>query len=179
MSTMQAVRDTETADVEAPGGASRPAVAPRPVYRWTPSGLFVSGADGAERPVRAVRCFPWLEPDRYVSVRDLEDGEVAFIRDLADLPPEPRAAVERALGESGFVMDIERILSIEEEFEIRNWRVVTRQGPRTLQTRRDEWPRVTPGGVVLVQDVAGDLYRVAEPEKLDETSRRHLHAFVG
>ena len=67
-----------------------------------------------------------------------------------------------------FVMDIERVDSIEEEFEIRNWRVVTRQGPRTFQTRRDEWPREMPHGGVFIRDVAGDLYRVADPEALDE-----------
>jgi hypothetical protein len=35
-----------------------------------------------------------------------------------------------------------------------------------------------PGGGIVIRDVAGDLYHVAEPEKLDRRSRTWLWAFV-
>jgi hypothetical protein len=62
--------------------------------------------------------------------------------------------------------------------EIRSWKVETRQGPRSFQTRLDDWPMDVPGGGIVIRDVAGDLYHVAEPEKLDRRSRTWLWAFV-
>ncbi len=35
-----------------------------------------------------------------------------------------------------------------------------------------------PGGGIVIRDVAGDLYHVADPEKLDAKSRTWLWAFV-
>ena len=70
------------------------------------------------------------------------------------------------------MLDIERILAVEEELEIRIWKVETREGPRTFQTARDEWPRPLPGGGLLLRDVAGDLYLVPQAAELDRTSRK-------
>ena len=67
---------------------------------------------------------------------------------------------------------------IEEEVEIRHWRVSTRQGERRFQTRLDDWPLELPGGGFLIRDVAGDLYRVADAASLDTRSRALLWAFV-
>jgi len=73
---------------------------------------------------------------------------------------------------------VERITKVEEEVEIRSWKVETRQEPRSFQTRLDDWPMDVPGGGIVIRDVAGDLYHVAEPEKLDRRSRTWLWAFV-
>jgi hypothetical protein len=67
---------------------------------------------------------------------------------------------------------------VEEEVEIRVWRVRTRQGARRFQTRRDDWPRTLPGGGLLIRDVAGDLFHVPDPDALDRTSQERLWAFV-
>src|SRR5438445_1254822 len=62
-----------------------------------------------------------------------------------------------ALAVAGFVFAVTRLLEIDEEVEIRHWRVETRQGPRTFQTRLDDWPRMLPHGGLLIRDLAGDL----------------------
>ncbi len=62
--------------------------------------------------------------------------------------------------------------------EIRHWRVETRQGTRSFQTRLDAWPRLLPHGGLLIRDVAGDLYHLGEPGALDHHSRALLWAFV-
>jgi hypothetical protein len=74
---------------------------------------------------------------------------------------------------------VTRILEVEEEVEIRTWKVETVQGHRSFQTRLDDWPCEVPGGGIVIRDVAGDLYHVADPEALDARSRRWLWAFVG
>jgi len=136
----------------------------------------VRGED--ERAVWVRRCFPWSKPSQYVSLRDDEDNEFALIRDFGDLDSQSRDALGFALAEAGFVLRVARILEIDEEIEIRNWKVETRHATRTFQTRLDDWPREVPGGGVLIRDVAGDLYLVSDPDGLDKRSQDLLWAFV-
>lgn len=130
------------------------------------------------RPVWVRRCFPWTAPGRLVSVRDDDDQEFALVHDPAALDPASRRALEEALVAAGFVFAITRLVAIEEEVEVRHWRVETRQGSRTFQTRLDAWPRVLPHGGLLIRDVAGDLYHIDDPASLDAHSRELLWAFV-
>jgi hypothetical protein len=128
--------------------------------------------------VKLRQCFPWSEPTRFVSLRDSDDKEIALIDAPTVLDAESRKAFELALAEAGFVLDVTRVLEIEEEIEIRQWTVETKQGNRSFQTHLDDWPRVLPSGGLLIRDVAGDLYRLPEPETLDKKSRALLWAFV-
>lgn len=129
-------------------------------------------------PVKLRQCFPWSEPTRHVSLRDSDDREVALIDAPGSLDAESRQVFEMALAEAGFVLEVSRVLDIEEEIEIRQWTVETKQGKRSFQTHLDDWPRVLPGGGLLIRDVAGDLYRLADPKGLDKKSRALLWAFV-
>ena len=162
--------------------SSRRARAARPVpalrVERTADGQLSAHKDGAVTPVRVCRCFPWLEPGRFVSLRDEKENEVALIADLGDLDPESRALVEAALAEAGFLLEIERSVSAEEIFEVRHWVVRTRQGPRTFQTPHDGCPRKLPTGGYLIRDVAGDLFHIARPEALDSKSQQILWALV-
>ena len=129
-------------------------------------------------PVRPVRCFPWSNPGRYISLRDDKEREVAFVGDPADLDEESRAALAEELAQASFVLHVSRILEVKEELEIRVWKVQTKEGLRTFQTSRDEWPRPLPDGNLLLSDVAGDLYLVPRAAELDPTSRKVLWAFL-
>lgn len=141
-------------------------------------GQFVVVRGEVETPALVRPCFPWSEPTRYVSLRDHDEEEIAFVSDLSELDPTSRRALELALYEAGFVLEIVRIDSIEEEIEIRAWRVQTRQGARSFQTARDEWPLRVPGGGLLVCDVAGDLFHVPDGSELDAKSQDLLWAYA-
>jgi len=141
-------------------------------------GQLWAAKDGDERAVWVHRCFPWSEPQRFLSLRDHADDEFALIESLDDLEAGSRAALETALVEASFVLEVTRIVDVDEEVEIRTWKVETRQGARSFQTRLDDWPSDVPGGGILIRDVAGDLYHVRSPESMDAPSRRWLWAFV-
>ncbi len=145
---------------------------------WRADGSLWAVRDDEERPVSVRRCFPWSEPTRHLSLRDADEEEFALVRNPAELDARSRAALETALAVAGFVFEVARVLEIEEEVEIRRWQVETRQGPRTFQTRLDDWPRTLPHGGLLIRDLAGDLYHLAAPEQLDRQSRELLWAFV-
>jgi hypothetical protein len=114
-----------------------------------------------------------------VSLRNEQDEELVLIESLDDLPPVSRRALERALAESVFMLVVEGVEEVEDEFELRRWKVRTRQGPRSFQTRLDDWPRQTPGGGLLIRDLSGDVYHVPEVASLDAASRKRLWAFTG
>jgi len=150
-------------------------------------GLSLSrGVDGQLRAhqggescaVWVCRSFPWSEPTRFISLRDEDEKEFAMVRDPSDLDAASRCELERALAQAGFVLEITRVLRVEEEVEIRSWVVDTVQGRRHFQTRRDDWPQEVPGGGLLIRDVAGDLFLVAKPGNLDAHSRKALWAFI-
>ena len=141
-------------------------------------GRLVVISEGRNIPVRIRQCFPWSEPHRHISLRDEEEEEVALVEDPAGLDEISRQALEQALSEAGFVLDVTHVVDVEEEVEIRQWTVETRQGSRSFQTHLDAWPRLLPGGGLLIRDVAGDLYRLREPAKMDKRSRDLLWAFV-
>jgi Domain of unknown function (DUF1854) len=142
------------------------------------NGLLLAIVGGERVSVRLRQCFPWSEPHRHLSLRDENDEEVVLIDDPATLAPGSRRAIEQALAEAGFVLEVTRVLSIEEEVEIRQWKVETKHGPRSFQTHLDDWPRALPNGGLLIRDVGGDLYLLAAPGALDRRSRELLWAFV-
>lgn len=124
-------------------------------------------------------CFPWTQTGRYVSLRDDDGKEIALVHDLGELDDEVRDLIEEALAEIGFVLEITRVESLQTEFEIRNWKVETRQGPFTFQTKLDDWPQPLEDGGLLIRDVAGNLFLIPDPATLDAQSRRLLWPFVG
>ena len=157
---------------------------PQPSQPTQPS--LTNGADGRLRvevggratSVVVRRCFPWSEPAKFISLRDDENIEIVLVEDPGTLDEQSRLVLEQALAAAGFVLEVTRVHSVDEEIEIRHWKVETRQGERTFQTRLDDWPRILPGGGVLIRDVAGDLYHVPAPEQLDRKSRELMYAFV-
>lgn len=130
------------------------------------------------RSVKVVRCFPWSRPMSFISLRNDDDDELAFIADPDSLGETSRAALARALHAAGFVLAVTKVLEVEEDFEIRHWKVETVQGPRSFQTALDAWPRLTPSGELVIEDISGDLFCFPPKEALDERSRTLLWAFT-
>ena len=139
--------------------------------------LWVVDTNG-ETPVELTRCFPWSSPGKYLSLRDERGDERAFVPDTAQLDPASRTTVEATLARAGFVLDVTRIVSIEEDFELRLWVVETAQGKRRFQTPLDAFPRELEADALVIEDVFGDLYRIREPRRLDPKSRKLLWAFT-
>ncbi len=169
--------ETTTSDIAASGSGVRPRSTPR---LWLGPGqrLWLEQT-GEEVCVRPVRCFPWSAPGQLVSLRDKSDQEHCFVSAPEDLDPASRAALIAAMASAGFVLEVDAVQSVEEDYEVRVWKVHTRQGARTFQTRLDDWPWRAPDGTYLIRDLCGDLFRLPPAERLDPGSQRWLWAYVG
>lgn len=128
--------------------------------------------------VAPVRCFPWSRQAEYISLRDKENREISLIKKLDLLSKTSRAAVITVLAELDFVFQVTRVLAIDTEFEIRNWKVETRQGGCQFQTKMDEWPWMLNSNEMLVQDICSNLFKISNIKQLDKTSQELLWPYI-
>jgi hypothetical protein len=129
-------------------------------------------------PVRVQTCFPATQPGRFISLRDADNNEVALIPSPDDLAEASRTVLLQALAEVEFTFHITAVNRLRVEYEIRHWDVACAQGPRTFQTRKDDWPRYEGTHGLLITDVTGDLYRIEDWTALDRHSRKQLAFYI-
>ena len=139
--------------------------------------LFVNYGD-TEVEVHIKQCFPWSNPGEFLSLRDKDDNEVCLIDNIADLDQSSRSLIEAELSFSQFVLKVEGIEKIEEDVELRQFHVMTGQGQRVFQTKLEDWPEVLENGVVLIEDLAGDLFRIENWQELDARSKKELSPYI-
>jgi hypothetical protein len=129
-------------------------------------------------PVMVRRPFPWTAPNRFLSLADSEENEILLIANPEDLDADSRKVLEAEAREIGFILEIESVDEIVTEYEIRNWKVRTRQGSCVFQTKRDEWPIPLRQGGYLIRSIDGNVFHVRELEELDEKSQKILWAYI-
>ena len=150
---------------------------PPPEIRRDGDGTLQIIREGKPVTVMLHPCFPWSASTRFISLRENENKEIYLINRLDDLDNASRQAVEASLTESTFTLEVTAIKKIKKEFDLRLWTVETKQGPRRFQTKLDDWPRNLPDGGMVIRDLAGDLYHIADPDNLDRKSARLLWSF--
>jgi len=123
-------------------------------------------------------CFPWMKKNEYISIRDEDSNEVFLIKELSQLDEESKKAVSESLIAASFMMKILAIKEINDEFEIRNWKVITKQGPYTFQTQIDYWPQVFNKTTIIIRDITGNIFYVNDPLSLDDKSQHLLWPFL-
>ena len=143
-----------------------------------PDGRTVAAWNGETRVVQAQPCFPWSAPETFISLRDDDGREVALVPDPGALDSDSAAVLRQALREAAFAFEITRVIAVRKEFEIRYWDVVCAEGPRVFQTGVDDWPRTLPPRRLLITDVAGDVYTIADWTALDAHSRKQLAMYT-
>lgn len=140
--------------------------------------ITVQNQRGEWTPVNPCPCFPWSRAGTFISLRDDDDNELAFIEDISSLSEADQTRVKNVLGSGQFTFEITKIHSIERDFELRVWKVDTNRGPRKLQTMLDEFPHILDDGKILITDLAGDIYEIKDRTALDKASQKKLWAFT-
>ncbi len=111
-----------------------------------------------EQRVFVKRCFPWTHAEAFFSILDEKNVELMFIEDPQSLSLENQEVLKEYLLRTNFYFKVEKLIDIREDFELRNWQVITEQGARRFQTGLQDWPKQIPGGNFIIHDIAGDTY---------------------
>ncbi|MCF8059197.1 MAG: DUF1854 domain-containing protein [Bacteriovoracaceae bacterium] len=141
-------------------------------------GLLSMNYGDREVEIHLKQCFPWSRPGEFLSLRDIDDNEVCLLHSLDDLDESTRKLIEEELSFSQFILNIHKVVKIEEDVELRRYLVQTKQGVRVFQTKLEDWPEVLENGTILIEDLAGDLFRIDDWRELDLESQKELSAYV-
>jgi hypothetical protein len=100
--------------------------------------------------------------------------ELGILRSLAELPREAQEMIAEEVERSYFVPRITRILSVDEQFGIQRWQVVTDRGPRTFEVTERSGIRPFDNFRMVIKDVDGNRYQIADLRLLDRRSQQWL-----
>jgi hypothetical protein len=127
------------------------------------------------------RCFPYSDPDRYISIRepDRDGREIGLIEDLNKLSSETRAMIEEQLELRYFAPIITKIRHIREEYGYSYWDVVTDKGPCRFTVRMGG-SNVYSIGVnrYLVNDLDGNRFEIPDLYKMSAREIKLLDLFI-
>lgn len=120
--------------------------------------------------VRPVNASPMAHSDRYVSLLDIKNEEVAFIKDLYDLDEASRKVIEEELAHRYLRATIKRVNSIQMEYGVTYWDVMTDRGKREFVIRGHENTHWASDSRLLLTDVDGNRFEVVDYTRLDAHS---------
>lgn len=118
-------------------------------------------------------------PDHYIGLHDGKDRVIGIVRDLEKVDPESRSLISEDLARRYFAPNIEKIITMKEEFGVHYCTVVTDHGDRNLIIKgiRDQMLALDDGGFLLT-DTDGNRYRLQDWTRMDARSRRLIEQFV-
>lgn len=124
--------------------------------------------------LRPAPVFPVSGVAEYMSFVDDKGRELVLLRDPGELDPESRQVLTEELSRTYFVPRITCIYEIDDAHGSARWEVDTDRGYRVFDVRDREDVRVLASGRILLQDVDGNRFEIADLDELDERSRRLL-----
>ena len=125
------------------------------------------------------RAFPLNAPTKFIVLHDSAGGEIGIVRDLTDLAPDSRSALEIALEQAYFMPRILKINSIVSNFHVPTWDVETDRGHRVFEipsSRSDV--RVIDDVRVILRDADGNRYEIVDYRRLDPDSVAFVETIV-
>ena len=125
-------------------------------------------------PVRAVRCLPLTDRDRFISLQDDEGHEIGILETLEGMDRESRRRLEDELDLVYLHPHVTAIHGVETGKGIITWKFSTTIGDREVYVKDRNDIRPLPDGRIVVTDVHGTKYEIPGFDKLDERSRRWL-----
>ena len=141
--------------------------------------LELTADDGVlHHGVSPVRAFPIQSPSQGISLV-LHDGkEVAWIDDLADLPPPIRALLQEELNGREFMPEISHIASVSSFATPCTWFVKTDRGDTEFVLKDEGDIRRIGDASLLVADNHGIHFLVRNMFTIDKHSRKILDRFL-
>ncbi len=167
--------------------AIRAITAENTVFERTAGGfvrMTYTALDGAVREYSRVsvhRCFPFSDPDHYISIREPEaDGkEIGLIEDLRRLPEDIRRMLEEQMALRYFTPILLKIHSIKEENGFSYWDTETDRGACRFTVRMGSGSVYAIGkDRYLVTDLDGNRFEIPDLSRMTARELKMLDLFV-
>ena len=141
--------------------------------------LTVAGGEVYEE-LEPRRLFPVSRRTSYISLLDKNEKEVALIRELDELNPSSKQAIEECFEEYYLIPRILRVLECEERPGVLKWRVETDRGVVTFHIRNRHTDIKMLGDTtrIVIRDSEDNRYEIPDFEALDVHSRTLLLSYV-
>ena len=129
--------------------------------------------------VEARRLFPVTGASRYITLLDEDGAEQAVIRNLKNLEPDSRKAVEETLAESYLVPKITKVLACTEKYGKLTLKVETDIGEHRFEIKNVNTDiKVLFDGRVFITDSSDNRYEIPGLRKLDKKSLALLSSYL-
>lgn len=133
------------------------------------------GSDEKLTGLEPHRLFPISGLSKYISLLDSEGNERAIIRNIDNLLPESKAALQSALDEYYMIPRITKFIKRYEKFSIWMWTVETDKGVYTFEIRNSLTAiKTLYDGRILIKDGNDNRYEIPDLYKLDKRSIKML-----
>ena len=125
-------------------------------------------------PVRALRAVPLSDPDHYISIVDVDDEEIAMIRDLAEVDQQTRELLREELDRSSAILTIQRVNSARTEGGVSYMSVETDGGSRDVIVQDVQEGVRQFGRRLVICDVEGHRFEIPDLDRLERRSAKLL-----
>ncbi len=125
------------------------------------------------------RAFPFNNPDKYISVVDISGYEYGMIMDLAVFGEESRKLLQNALDRKYFMPNIEKIISIKEQFGFSFWKVETDRGYAEFSVK-DTYKSIVKMSdkFVVIIDSNDSRFMIKDVFTLDSSSYKKIELYL-
>lgn len=126
------------------------------------------------------RClFPISGPDRYISLLNEKNEEIAVIRNVNNLMPDSKKVIKEVLYNYYLIPKITAVLDRSEKYGILRWKVETDRGVREIEiTHRQSDVKVIYQKRVLIKDSNDNRYEIPDYDALDARSLKKILADI-
>lgn len=126
------------------------------------------------------RLFPVSDTNRYITLVDSREKEVALIRDMDSLDAASADALNDCFREYYMIPKITQVLDVSDKFGTLTFRVLTDRGEIIfrIRNRHSDIKTFTGSPRVFIRDSDDNRYEITDYSALDGRSRRLLFSYV-
>lgn len=124
------------------------------------------------------RCFPFTDPDRFLSIRDQDGNELGIIRALSDLPEETQELLRRQMALRYFLPKILKVHSVKEEYGYSYWDVITDKGACRFTASSHNAVAKLSETRLIIQDIHGNRYEIEDVYKLTPKEIKKIDLYI-
>lgn len=148
-------------------------------YR-TPQG-FLGMKKGEEdhKRVKLSRILPFAQPERYITVSDMDSHELGIVRDLAELPEDQRQLALEELDSRYFCPHVTSIRSIKEKMGYFYFDVAFGDYKKIFAVKDiSRSIKQIDDRCIVITDVDGSRYLIEDVWRIDSKSRRKIEPYL-